>query len=244
MPHGVRRLRPLSSPESVVSAVKETRGLCGHRPGARLSVVRGLCRKRRRPSGWHRRARSCRMCSTVPIVARCKTSPMSEPVAFVGHDLVRFRPYRTWVDLKYFAIRPEASSYTVLADLIGHEQYHDHYAGQDPTDQSHHALHGPYRLEAITPAEFQLVSAQAAREELRDWAFSWVVPDKDGPAVEAKLVAEVLPKLEGGSIYRLRDLRETAEHEWGWVVGHAGFYEFVIIDPAAKELTLLVASDD
>lgn len=40
------------------------------------------------------------------------------------------------------------------------------------------------------------------------------------------------------------DLRESAVHEWGWVVGHTGFHEIVIIDHAAAMLTLLVASDD
>lgn len=69
-------------------------------------------------------------------------------------------------------------------------------------------------------------------------------PDEDEPEVEAKLVAEVLPRLDGDSIYRLPDLRTTAEHEWGWVVGHAGFHEVVIIDRSAAILTLLVASDD
>jgi hypothetical protein len=169
---------------------------------------------------------------------------MSASVTFVSHDFVHFRPYDTWVDLKYFGIRPEVSNHSLLAHLIEHEQYHDHYAGQDPTEQSHHALHGPYRLEAISPGAFKSVAAQEAGQELREWVFSWVVPEEDGLEVEAKLVAEVLPRLDGDSIFRLPDLRETAEHEWGWVVGHAGFHEFVIIDHAAAMLTLLVASDD
>jgi hypothetical protein len=37
---------------------------------------------------------------------------------------------------------------------------------------------------------------------------------------------------------------QSAEHEWGWVVGLIGFHEFVIIDRAAAMLTLLIASDD
>lgn len=169
---------------------------------------------------------------------------MPDPVVFVSHDIVHFGRNDTWVDLKYFAIRSDVSDRLLLASLIEHEQYHDHYAGQDPTEQSHHPLHGPYRLEAITPGAFESTSTQEARDELRGWVGSWVVSEEDGPEVEATLALEVLPKLVGDSIIRLPDLRESAEHDWGWVVGHAGFHELVIIDRAAALLTLLVASDD
>ena len=33
---------------------------------------------------------------------------------------------------------------------------------------------------------------------------------------------------------------KPSEHDWGWVVGIAGFHEVVIIDRAASMLTLLV----
>jgi len=47
------------------------------------------------------------------------------------------------------------------------------------------------------------------------------------------------------AIYQLPDIRATAQHDWGDVVGmEAGFHEFVIIDRAAGELALVVASDD
>jgi hypothetical protein len=165
-------------------------------------------------------------------------------MTFVSHELVHFRPYDTWVDLKYFAIQPEESDRTLLAQLIEHEQYHDHYAGQDPTEQSHHSVHGPYRLAAITPGVFEPVTSHAASDELRDWVASWVAAEEDGPEVEATLAAEVLPRLTGDAILRLPNLRETSEHDWGWVVGNSGFHEVVIIERAASMLTLLVASDD
>lgn len=83
-----------------------------------------------------------------------------------------------------------------------------------------------------------------ARDEMRSWLSSWVDWEDDVPAVEATLASEVLPRLEGDSIFRLPDLRTSAEHDWGWVVGHAGFHEFVIVDRSAGLLTLIVASDD
>jgi hypothetical protein len=76
---------------------------------------------------------------------------MPSPVTFAGHDIVHFRPYYTCVDLKYFAIQPDVLDRSLLAHLIEHEQYRDHYVGQDPAEQSDHSLHDPYRLAAITP---------------------------------------------------------------------------------------------
>lgn len=169
---------------------------------------------------------------------------MPGPVTFVRHDLVHFRPYDTWVDLKCFAIQPEESDRSLLAHLIEHKQYHDHYAGQDPTEQSHHSLHGPYRLDAITPGVFESVTSEAASAELRNWVASWIAEEEDGPKVEATMAAAVLPRLTGDAIFRLPDLRETSEHDWAWVVGTSGFHEVVIVERAASMLTLLVASDD
>jgi hypothetical protein len=96
---------------------------------------------------------------------------------------------------------------------------------------SHTTLHGPYRLDAITPGVFEPMTAQTAGDELRDWVASWVVAEEDGPQVDATLAAQVLPRLNGDTFLRLPDLRETSEHDWGWVVGQTGFHEFVIIDP-------------
>jgi len=170
---------------------------------------------------------------------------MLESLTFVSHELVNFRPFDTWVDLKYFAIEPEAPDHSLLAGLIEHVQYHDHYAGQDPSEQSQNDLHGPYRLDAIAAGVFEPVSGMSAGQELRRWTSSWADPhDEDRSEVEAKLAAEVLPHLDGDSVLRLPGLRQTAEHEWGWVVGNAGFHEFVVINRAAAMLTLLVASDD
>ncbi len=171
---------------------------------------------------------------------------MTKPLNFVGHELVLFRVfgYHTWVDLKYFDVRPDVSDAALLTSLTAHEQYHDHYAGGDPTEQTHHCLHGPYRLEAITPGSFQAVSADSARKELMEWASSWVVQHDNGPVVEATLAAEVLPSVAGDAVFRLPDLRQTAEHDWGWVVGHSGFHEIVAVNRSNRMLTLLVASDD
>jgi hypothetical protein len=42
--------------------------------------------------------------------------------------------------------------------------------------------------------------------------------------------------------FYLSAMRDDAQHEWGWVVGHTGFYEFILI--GSDEVTIVVASDD
>ncbi len=118
-------------------------------------------------------------------------------LTFVSHHLVQFSVFRydTWVDLKHFATAPDASDHALLAALLKHDQYYDHYTGEDPSEQTHHVLHGPYRLEAITRETFEPVSQTAAQQEIMDWVASWVVQDEDGPQVEAMVTSDVLPWL-------------------------------------------------
>lgn len=174
----------------------------------------------------------------------CQTARMAPALTFVSQEMVHFWEHFTWVNLKYFAIQPTVSDALLLTHLIANTQYQDHYAGQDPAEQPLHLLHGPYRLNAITPDTFQAVSIQTAGDDLRGWVSSWAGSGEDGPELEAKLSAAVIPRVVGDAIYRLPDLRQSAEHEWGSVVGQDGFHELVIIDRAAEKLTLLVASDD
>jgi hypothetical protein len=56
---------------------------------------------------------------------------------------------------------------------------------------------------------------------------------------------EVYPRIrEATSCYQLPDMRDTAQHDWGYVVGSDGFHEFVLINRQTNNVALLVASDD
>jgi hypothetical protein len=161
---------------------------------------------------------------------------------FQDHQVVHLaRGKYQWIDLKHFHIDLNRNDGGLLAALIGHDQYHDHYAGEDAIEQHHHALHGPYRLEMITPNTFQPSTGREATQVIESWA------NRLGPESlesQAQLKSLVLPLFNTGTVYRLPDIRLTAEHEWGWVVGQSGFHKFVVIDRERVRLTLLVASDD
>ncbi|AHH99876.1 hypothetical protein GCM10010174_89890 [Kutzneria viridogrisea] len=147
-------------------------------------------------------------------------------IQFEGQEIVHLAKgtYR-WVDIKRF--RCDGAPRDLLAELIAHPQYRDHYAGPPADEQGEHSLHGPYRLEAITVDSFEPTTPVEACRVLRAWT--------DDPALD-----RVYPMLDNGTVHALR---ATVHHEWGWVVGGlGGFHEFVVIAPPG--LTLIVASDD
>jgi hypothetical protein len=169
---------------------------------------------------------------------------VSSRLTFLDHQLVVFKPYYHWADIKRFVMDPTVGDQDLLSALIETDEYHDHYAGQTTVEQKHHSLHGPYELAAITPGLYEKSSTGEARDRMRDWLSAWLDGNPERFGVLAQFHEVVLPHLDGDAVYRLPELRSIAEHEWGWVVGVDGFHEFVVLDHANRLLTLFVASDD
>jgi hypothetical protein len=166
--------------------------------------------------------------------------PVEGSLVYQGEVFIKFRTSRQWVLIKLFALPPNADDRELLALLIRHVRYRDSYAAPDFKDAK--TIHGPYRLNAITPETFFPMSAADAEALIRTWA-DYTVPltDDDRAAMER----EVYPRIQGAtSRYQLSDMRDTAQHDWGYVVGSDGFHEFVLINRQANSLALLVATDD
>jgi len=163
-------------------------------------------------------------------------------LTFVDHELVHLdEGTYCWVDIKRFVIGDvNADDRSLLAALIADRRYRDHYAGQEPLEQDQDDLHGPYWLRAITPEMFEVSRRDEAERTIRSWADE---PESQSVETQTRLRDAVYPLLTG-TIYRLPDLRDQAQHEWGWVVGTGGFHEFVAVDRDQQTLVLLVASDD
>lgn len=125
----------------------------------------------------------------------------------------------------------------LLALLLAHPAYRDDYASAE----TEAAVHGPYRLDALSPDCFDEVSASDAIVTLTSWLeqFGPVNPrDIDG---DLDGVYRVLR--EASALFSLRDLGNDAHHARGWVLGKTGFHEFVLVEPGG-EVVLIVASDD
>ena len=137
--------------------------------------------------------------------------------------------------------RPSAPwSCSVVELLIHHVRYRDSYA----TAMFHDAeiVYGPYWLEAITVESFSPISSVAAEALITTWAnYGAPIPESDQVAFERYVYP---PIRTANTVYQLADLRATAEHGWGSVIGFSGFYEFVAVNPHVNQVTLIVASDD
>lgn len=166
--------------------------------------------------------------------------PAEEGLVYQDEVFINFRTSRQWVSVKLFAFPPDADDYAVLQLLIRHVRYRDSYAAPEFKDAE--TIHGPYWLYAIAPEMYFLVSAVDAEALIRTWA-EYAVPltADDRVAMERKVYQRIA---EATSRYQLPDLRDTAQHDWGHVVGSDGFHEFLLIDRHSGSVALLVASDD
>jgi hypothetical protein len=168
--------------------------------------------------------------------------PVEDQLVFEDHALIHIRNggYQ-WIDVQVFAFPTAMDDAAVVGSLIRHVRYRHGYASPEYRDTTF--IHGPYWLEAISVESFSPVSPVAAEALITTWAnYDAVVPESDFPVLQERVYG---PIREASSIYQLADLRDSAEHDWGYVVGNdTGFHEFVVIHRDTARLTLIVASDD
>ena len=159
---------------------------------------------------------------------------------YLEHILILFddQSYR-WFSVKRFAWEGTGDDPAVLAALISHSRYRDHYAGRDSHDEDAADIHGPYWVAAITPAEFVPVGSAGAAGLVEEFCgLSELRPRRE---VSEQIAAVVLSWLGRSSWYRLRDLPD-AVHEWGFVLEE--FRELVAISRETREVLSVVMAID
>ncbi|MFF9080618.1 MULTISPECIES: hypothetical protein [Streptomyces] len=172
---------------------------------------------------------------------------MENALAHEDSAFINFRRYvrdsrehgYRWVDIKRLRFSAESvDDRELLAALVGHEQFRDDYAGGGVLPDG--PRHGPYWLRLITPDLYESISQEKAVQILREWVDPlWDVPT----ALETDLQREVFARVAAADgIYYLGELGDEAIHDWGRV--HDSFHEFVLVDRAAGQVTLIVAADD
>ena len=148
-----------------------------------------------------------------------------------------------WIDARRFIVCGPSDDDTILAALISDVRYDGSYAEPTQTEpEPPNGIHGPYRLDVITAASFVAISRSAAIAAPDEWAFQFSELPESFTEKYRKFIDDLLPSSH--RFCRLPDLRATAHHDRGWVVGTNGFIEIVSISPSSSALTLLVASDD
>lgn len=108
---------------------------------------------------------------------------------------------------------------TALALMVANVRYRDSYAGTWDKDMV--TTHGPYWLSAITPDMFVVADPDATNTLIRTWAeyySPW--PEADREAMDREVYGRVAAATV---IYELPNIRATAQHDWGEVVGGDGF---------------------
>ncbi|CAN5315237.1 hypothetical protein BH09ACT8_BH09ACT8_66580 [soil metagenome] len=139
-----------------------------------------------------------------------------------------------------------ADDRTVLAALITEPRYDHDYA--TPYNGRPQDVHGPFRLDVITPDDFHRCTGVHALDILQSWSRELTYPywSRDTwLACNEPISAWAWPTLASAeTLYQLAVPRQGNEHSWGWVVGFGGFHEFVAIDRTHCRVTLLNATDD
>lgn len=152
------------------------------------------------------------------------------------------------IQLTRFAIDPSQDDRSLLASLIASSGYAHDYASPFGAEAvaTLAAVHGRWWRSAIHVARFEPWAPTAAESVLQVWADDQLWADLGFPstACRSTRLHAVGSLLRSGDLYRLNNPGAEAEHEYGWVTGGLGFYEFVVIDRNIRTLHVIVASDD
>lgn len=166
---------------------------------------------------------------------------------FTGEHLVHVPASYAWISTKQFQFPADLDDDALLTGLVAHAQYADTYAGARVDPDHPGPEHGPYLRDRISTDSFIRSTVGAARGRIAAWSTGCAGSSAPPADVDRFIERDLPPVLSNAdaTVYELPDLRATAAHEWGWVVGQQdGFNEFVVIDRTCRTLTLIVASDD
>lgn len=154
------------------------------------------------------------------------------------HTLFRFhdRSYR-WIDVKRFPWDGVGDDRSVLEALIGSPHYRDTYLSADP-HLADGTVHGPYRVDRISPEDFEHLSETDARAVVEEFRTLY-----QPPAAELIRTMDSItqPLLHRSTCYRLRPV-EDAEHDVSLILEE--FRELVSVSRARAEVALIVMAID
>ena len=156
-------------------------------------------------------------------------------IEFRDAEDIRFQGQYRWISLKRFDVTTDGETEELVAALIGHPRYRDHYAS--PESEVDAPIHGPYRLDAVHPGDFLVLPQGTGGARLQAWIDEYPV---SAEAVIGRL-DDLLSRLASAEqVLELQDLGKGAHHEFGFVLDL--FLELVRVD--GKVVELVVAAQD
>ena len=161
-------------------------------------------------------------------MAESAPTAAEEQLVYLREIFINPAVTRHWVSIKVFDVPDGVDDRTALALLIAHVRYRDSYAGTGDKDMV--TIHGPYWLSAITADTFVVADPADTDTLIRTWAQYYAPwPEADREAMDREVYSRIAAATV---IYELPDIRATAQHDWGEVVGGDGFLELVVINRA------------
>ncbi|WP_280270700.1 hypothetical protein [Nocardia wallacei] len=144
-----------------------------------------------------------------------------------------------WIDGKVFHFdTSELDDVDVLEALVSTTEFRDDYigGGVDPGG----VVHGPYRLDRISPESYTRVGANDVSDVIDRWLARCGEISSDLRREISDRI--IIPAESAASCYILGDLGESATV--GYADIHNEFHEIVLVDRSERRVHLIVASDD
>jgi hypothetical protein len=161
---------------------------------------------------------------------------------YVGSDFYNFEdPTYRWIDVKRFSIDGLVEDREVVAALLEHVRYRDHYTSGDSQDIDSGTLHGPYRLDAIAPDAYEPITENQAAAAIAEFAHLYGEEPPEGVSTRIEAGLDPLVRSAEGR-YRLRQLPDDARHELSWILWE--FRELLLINVAKQCAALVVMAID
>lgn len=144
----------------------------------------------------------------------------------------------TWLDITRFLFDRDITDESTLDALVRHAYYRDDHLVPGSPLTPHATRHGPYRLDCLTTESFELTDRASAEETLYRWAEGSTSATDQQRLADIRTAERIITAAT--TIYHLKDLRETCEHEDGRLLGD--FHELVLLNRHDGILAVLVAS--
>jgi hypothetical protein len=161
--------------------------------------------------------------------------------------IVDFDDHLRWVEVSRLDVTPRGSisadAEVCLSGMISSAAYRDSFLERESWKRDSKSVHGPYRIEALSPKDFVPVPRTDFESRLAAWLDGGEGYDSGAPPDRRKSVRDLTAQIPvAAACYCLSRELDDAEHEFSFVL--LDFTEFVFFDTEADCLWSVVWGAD